>query len=181
MVGPGVPLAIVTAPSPLIAKVQIAERDLGAIRPSQTTAVSVASYPTENFSGTIRRISPMLDPITRMAELEVLLPNSDQRLKAGMFARIKIEVDRRENALMVPSNAVLQEARLQASGSVSDVARTSFLFIVQGDKAVRKNVTLGYTTGDRVEILSGIAPEDNIIIQGQSFLQNGQRVALLSK
>ncbi|HOM58183.1 MAG TPA: efflux RND transporter periplasmic adaptor subunit, partial [Candidatus Latescibacteria bacterium] len=110
-----------------------------------------------------------------------LLPNRDQRLKAGMYARVEIEADRRPNALMVPSNAVLQEASLVAGSTVSNITRTYYLFVAEGERAVRRNVTLGYTTGDRVEITSGIRPDDKIIVQGHSFLQNGQRVSPASE
>ncbi len=181
MVGPGVPLAVVTEPAPLIAKIQVPERDFGTLRIGQSATVQVASYPNEAFSGTIRQISPILDAMTRMADVEILLPNRDQRLKAGMYARVEIEADRRPNALMVPSNAVLQEASLVAGSTVSNITRTYYLFVAEGERAVRRNVTLGYTTGDRVEITSGIRPDDKIIVQGHSFLQNGQRVSPASE
>jgi RND family efflux transporter MFP subunit len=179
MVGPGVPVAIVVAPAPLIAKVQIPERDLGAVYPNQSVTLTVAAYGDSAFRGTVRRISPVIDPMTRMAEVEALLPNTDRKLKPGMFATVSIEVDRRKGALMVPSDAVLQETRLNAE-SIGGAERVYYMFVKNGDRAVRRNVTLGYTTGYKVEIRSGITATDSIIVRGHNLLQDGQAVTVPS-
>ena len=180
MVGPGVPIAVVVDLTPLIGKVQIPERDLGLIYSKQPATLTVAAYPGAVFHGAVRRISPIIDPVTRMAEVEVLLPNEDRRLKPGMFARVNIEVDRRPHALMLPSDAVLQESRLRAGDVSGNVERTYYVFVKQGNKAVRRAVDLGYTTGDRVEIRSGVSAGDSVVVQGQHLVQDGQLVVLSS-
>jgi multidrug efflux pump subunit AcrA (membrane-fusion protein) len=177
--GPGVPVAVVVDLDPLIARVQIPERDLGAIYSSQPTTLTVAAYGDAVFQGKVRRISPVIDPMTRMAEVEILLSNPEGRLLPGMFARLSIEVDRRRGALMVPSDAVLQESRLSAE-SIGGAERVHYMFVKRGDRAVRRNVTLGYVTGDKVEIRSGIAATDSIIVRGHNLLQDGQAVVVPS-
>ncbi len=176
MVGPGVPVAVVVNPRPLVARVQVPERDIGLVAIGQQVAVAVAAYPDEAFAGTVRRISPMLDPATRMGEVEVLLPNTDERLRSGMFATVEIEVDRHQDVLTVPSDAVVQETRLGAGYLSGEVTRAYHLFLVRGGRAARVPVELGYTAGSRVEIAAGLAAGDSVIVMGQHLLQDGRPV-----
>lgn len=176
MAGPGAPVAVIVAPKPLIGAVRVPERDLGMVRIGQSVTVTVASYPGVAFKGTVRRISPMIDTATRMAEVEILLPNNDLRLKSGMFASVSIELDRRRGALMLPSDAVLQESRMSEQNALDEVQRAYHVFVKQGSTASRREVTLGYVTGQRVEIRSGIGAQDSIIVEGQHLLQDGQRI-----
>ena len=178
MVGPGVPIAIVVDLKPLIAKVQIPERDIGLVAEGQPTLVSVAAYPSERFEGTVRKISPIIDAATRMGEVEILLPNRDERLKPGMFATVEIEVDRHPNVLMLPSDAVVQETRLGADYLSGNVRRAYHVFVKRGDRAARVPVELGYMTGDRVEIASGLTAQDSVVVLGQHLLQDGKLVEL---
>jgi len=176
MVGPGVPIAVVVDPRLLIANVQIPERDIGLVAGGQPALVSVASFPGEQFEGRVRKVSPILDVMTRMGEVEIQLPNTDGRLKPGMFATVEIEVDRHEQVLMVPSDAVMQQTRLGEGFLSGDVAREYYVFVKRGDRAARLPVRLGYTTGDRVEISHGIAASDSVVVMGQHLLEDGRPI-----
>ena len=178
MVGPSVPIAVVVDQTPLIARVQIPERDIGLVSEGQSAAVSVAAYPTETFEGTVRRISPIIDAVTRMGEVEILLPNTDERLKSGMFATVEIEVDRHSDVLMVSSDAIVQEASLGAEDFSGNVTRSYYVYVKRGDRARRVDVQLGYTTGNNVEIASGLAATDSIVVLGQHLLQDGTLIEL---
>lgn len=181
MVGPGVPVAIVVDLDPLIAKVQIPERDLGAIYPNQPATLTVAAYGDALFRGTVRRISPIIDPMSRMGEVEVHLPNREGNLKPGMFARVNIEVDRRPDALLLPSDAVLRESRYSSGeSSGASIERVYYVFVKDGSRAVRRSVELGYTTGDKVEIRSGLTAQDSVIVRGHHIVQDGQQIELAS-
>lgn len=176
MVGPGVPIAVVVDPILLIANVQIPERDIALVAEGQPALVSVAAYPGERFEGRVRRVSPILDVVTRMGEIEVLLPNSDGRLKPGMFGTVEIEVDRHEQVLMLPSDAVIQQTRIGEGFLSGEVAREYHVFVKRGDRAARVPVQLGYTTGDRVEISGGISASDSVVVMGQHLLEDGRPI-----
>lgn len=176
MVGPGVPIAVVVDPGLLIANVQIPERDIGLVAAGQPALVSVAAYPGEWFEGSVRRVSPILDVGTRMGEVEILLPNDHGRLKPGMFATIEIEVDRHEQVLMLPSDAVVQQTLIGEGFLSGNVAREYHVFVKRGDRAVRVPVDLGYTTGDRVEVSGGISASDSVVVMGQHLLEDGRLI-----
>lgn len=178
MAGPGVPVAVVVNLTPLIARVKIPERDLGHLTPDQPGTVRVAAFGEERFSGRVHRISPVIDPMTRMAEVELLLPNADQRLRPGMFATVEIETGRQENAVMLPSDVIMQESRIDETDLSGRVQRVHYVFVVEDDTARRAPVELGYTTGDLVEITSGLNRTDLVVIRGQHLLRDGQLVVV---
>ena len=173
MIGPGVPVAIVVKQSPLLARVQIPERDLGLVKPGQEARIAVAAFTDTSFVGTVHRISPIIDPMTRMAEVEIYLKNRDLKLKPGMYATVEIEVDRHHGVLMVPSSTVQQESRISEEDLSGSVKRIYFIYTKRGDTAHRANVALGYTTGDMVEIKSGLNAGDSLVVRGQNLLQSG--------
>jgi RND family efflux transporter MFP subunit len=173
MVGPGVPIAIIVKPSPLLAKVQIPERDLGLVHVGQPAHASVAAFTDTLFEGTVSRISPIINTMTRMAEIEIALPNRDRKLKPGMFSTVQIEVDRHPDVVMLPSSAIQQESRISDEDLSGNVTRVYFVYTKRGDTAHRADVTLGYTTADKVEITSGLTPSDTVVVRGQNLLQSG--------
>ena len=107
---------LATGPFPLVTVVQMnkvkvevnaPEQDFGQLRIGQVANLHVLSYPGETFAGKINKISPVLDPITRMGKIEILVNNKDRRLKPGMFAEVQICVNTMENVLAVPKHAVI--------------------------------------------------------------------------
>lgn len=176
MAGPGVPVAVVVDLTPLLAKVQVPERDLGSLSEGQPGTVQVAGYGGERFHGKVRRISPIIDPATRMAEVELLLPNADHRLRPGMFASVEIEIGRHEDVLVLPSSAVQQESRIREEDLSGNVRRVYFVYVAEADTARRTDVQLGYTTGDLVEISQGLGATDRVVIRGQEMLRDGQKI-----
>jgi membrane fusion protein, multidrug efflux system len=180
-VSPMVPFGVLVDPDPLVGTVRIPERDLALIHESQPVLLRVAAYPHVAFTGHVRTVSPIIDPATRMAEVEILVRNSDLKLKPGMFANVDVEVGRRTDAVMIASDAVLQESRIAEEDFSTDFERVYFVFINVDGHAVRRVVELGYTTGDMVEIRSGLLKGDSIVIRGHHLLQDGQRVQIDSQ
>ncbi len=69
--------------------------------------VTVDAFPGEEFTGQVSRVAPVFDPATRTAQMEIEVPNPGFRLKPGMYARVRLTVERRPDALTVPRNAVV--------------------------------------------------------------------------
>ena len=88
---------------------------------------SYAALPERFFA----RVSPVLDPATRTAQIEVEIENSQFRLKPGMYARVNFTVEQRNNTLVVPANALV------------DVQGIRGVFQPNGDTAKFKPVTIG--------------------------------------
>jgi len=98
-------------------------------------------------------------------EVTVSLEENAVRTWPGEYAEIEIVVDRR-NALVVPKKAVLSRDE------------DPHVFIVEGDRARRMPVTLGITSGENIEIIAGIDLGDEIVISGQTFLKDGNKISI---
>jgi len=142
----------------------VVEKDLKQMKAGDPTRVQVDAFPGETFKGRIARISPVLDPATRTAPIEIEIPNGDYRLKPGMYARVGITTDVKKDALVVPVNAVV------------DLGGRRGVFQPQGDSAVFHSVQVGTEEKDLTEILGGVREGDLVITTGAGALRDGDRV-----
>jgi HlyD family secretion protein len=144
----------------------VVEKDLKALQSGNNASVEVDAFPGEKFSGRIARVSPVLDPATRTAPIEIEIPNPEFRLKPGMYARVGITTQAKKEALVLPSTAVV------------DLGGRRGVFQLQNDVAVFRTVQVGTEQGSVVEILSGLNEGDQVISTGAGALRDGDRVAL---
>ena len=113
------------------------------------------------------RTSWALDPTTRTLHTEVDVANGDGLLRPGMYARVSIDLAEAQAACIVPTTAVVT------------AENRAWCFVVENGKAVRKPVTLGLTSGNEVEITSGLSG-DELVIQGKgASLASGRAVELI--
>ena len=144
----------------------VVEKDLKELETGNQTRVQVDAFPGETFTGRIARVSPVLDPATRTAPIEIEIANPTYRLKPGMYARVGITTQTKKQALVLPSSAVV------------DLGGRRGVFQLQNETAVFKTVTVGSEQGSVVEILAGLAEGDEVISTGAGALRDGDRVAL---
>jgi RND family efflux transporter MFP subunit len=161
------PAFVVTALEPLIATLNVPERELSRLKTKQTATVRVDALPGESFSGRIERISPVVDATSGTFRVTVELTDHGQRLRPGMFGRFQIVYDNREDVVLVPVAAVMSED-----------ARES-VFVVEDGEAERRSVTVGYRNNGDYEIVSGVEPGDRVVVTGQASLASGARVQVL--
>lgn len=147
----------------------VVEKDLKELESGNDARVQVDAFPGETFSGRIARVSPVLDPATRTAPIEIEIPNPTFRLKPGMYARVGITTQTKKNALVLPSSAVV------------DLGGRRGVFQLQNDTAVFRTVQVGTEQGTLVEILGGLAEGDEVISTGAGALRDGDRVALAGR
>lgn len=141
------------------------EREMRLVQPGMEVQVEVRAYPGEVFRGTVKQIGYTLDERTRTSTIRVVLPNADHRLKPGMFATARIQGARAHTArtpLAIPWAAV-QEI---------DNHRAVFLRVSEDVFELRR-VHTGERAGDDVEILNGLVPGDEVVVDG-SFLLKGE-------
>lgn len=148
----------------------VAEPDYPLARPGQPAEIRVDAYPGQVFSGRVEVVSPVLNPATRSAELEVVLPNAEGRLRAGMYAQVKVVLGQRR-ALLVPRQAV---TRAPGTGNW-------FVFLAQDGKARQVNVSVGPAFGSKREITKGLKPGQEVVVRGVSLLQDGMPVKLVGE
>lgn len=126
--------------------------------------VAVDTFPGEDFTGQVSRVAPVFDPATRTAQMEIEVPNPGFRLKPGMYARVRLTVERRPNALTVPRNAIV------------DLDGKRGVFVVNEGIAKFIEVQTGLSDGEQMEILSGIDEGQRVITIGALALRDGDRV-----
>ena len=89
----------------------IVEKDIRRITQDLPADVEVDAYPGEKFTGRVAHIAPVLDPATRTGQIEVEIANPDFRLKPGMYAKVAFTVDKKENALVIPTDGAGRSRR----------------------------------------------------------------------
>ncbi len=145
----------------------LVEKDFRRVTPGVEAMVEVDAFPGETFGGKVSRVSPVFDAATRTAGLEIEVPNPGYRLKPGMYARVRLTVDRRPNALTVPRNAVV------------DTEGKRGVFLVDDGNVARLNIVrTGLQDSEKVEILEGLNDGQRVITTGAIALRNGDRVQL---
>src|SRR5262245_62658362 len=144
----------------------IIEKDLKQIGVGNMARVEVDAFPGENFMGRIARVSPVLDPATRTAPIEVEISNDQYRLKPGMYARVGIVTESHANALVVPTNSVV------------DANGTRGVYLSVNNVAQFHPVKIGIEGNERTEILDGVSEGDRVVTTGAAGLRNGDPIIL---
>jgi membrane fusion protein (multidrug efflux system) len=164
---PNDPTFKVTNLDPLIAFVHVPEKEFRKLAPGQAADVVVDALGGEHFAGTISRISPTVDPQTGTFRARVEVPDATRHLKPGMFARVNIVYERRDNALQLPRNAILD-----ADGEQS-------VYVVVKNKAEQRRITTGLANNGWIEVLSGLKGDESIVVVGQAGLKSGTAVKVV--
>ena len=149
---------------PLLARIYIPEKRIGQVRVNQEARILIDMFADEHFQGSVRMISPGVNPETGTVKVTLEIPTADPRLRPGMFATVRIITERHLDALMIPKKALVLET------DEDDV------FVVREEKAYRVRVTLGFADGERVEVLEGLKDGEPVVTIGHEGLKDGTPV-----
>jgi membrane fusion protein, multidrug efflux system len=144
--------------------VNVLEKDLPRLPQVKKATVTVDALPGKEFNGIVARSSEAIDLSTRTLAVEVDVPNTTRELKPGMFAEVTLIVSERQDALTLPTAAVLKDD----SGS--------YVFASEDNKARQIRVTAGGEQDSRTEIISGLEGNEDIITTGQQFVKDGGQI-----
>jgi len=158
------PVALVVSADKVKIALDIPEKYLPKIVLGQQAQISVDSYPLDKFTGSVTKVSPVIDLSTRTAPVEITVVNKEYRLKSGMFAKAQLVVEARSNVPVILREAIL--------GRDPD----NYVFVVQDKKAVLKKIGLGIRQGPYFEVRQGLADGDLVVIMGQQLLADGSSV-----
>jgi RND family efflux transporter MFP subunit len=129
--------------------------------------VTADAIPKVTFRAIIKKISGAVDLTTRTMQIEIDIENPDKMLKPGMFANITMVMDKKENALILPNQVVI------------DDDRGSFVYLLKPDSTVEKRyVQIGIRRDTTYEVLSGITQNDPLIFVGQSLVKDKMKVKI---
>ena len=162
-VGPGTPVVAIKGTAEVKALAFLPAQHYASVEPGETEVeIGVGGAKT---TAKIAAKSPAIDPRLRVFEIKALLPGSDTAV-AGAMADFRVVFERR-TGVSVPQEAILS----RASGAVVFLAR-------QDGTAKEVPVRVGLRDGGRAEILSGLAAGDPVIVQGQTQLYDGRKIAI---
>ena len=161
----------------------LVERDMRRVPVGTAANVEVDAYPGELFKGRVSRVAPIFDPATRTAEIEIEVPNVGYRLKPGMYSRVHLTTNTREDAITIPRNALVDLGGRSgvfigatpektegtggggATGGGQNVMTAKFM-----------PVEVGIRSGEVIEIAKGIDVGARVITTGASALKDGDRI-----
>lgn len=164
-VNPGAPLFTVVDLSSVNITSGVAEAVVNQLKPGMKVQVTVESLGTQQFEGTITQISPVQDN-AQLYPVKIKVANPKGLIKAGMFANGAIALSEGVEGLAVPKEAVLHDQG------------KDYLFVVSGEKAIKKEVVVGLGDDKLFQIKTGISPGDSVVTTGQEKLQDGALVKI---
>jgi multidrug efflux pump subunit AcrA (membrane-fusion protein) len=160
-------IATILRTNPIKAQMQISEADVPAVGIGRGVSVQVDAYKDRSFAGTVTAVNPAVDPTSRSAIVEASIENSDNALRAGMFATARITRDGGGTGVFVPKTAVNH-----------DPTTNSYRAFVIVDGVARLRVLqLGTEEGDSVQILNGLNADEIVATSNLEQLYEGARVA----
>jgi Cu(I)/Ag(I) efflux system membrane fusion protein len=136
------------------------ESDLSRIRLGMPATLSLQAFPNRTFTGKVIFVDPVMDPKTRTAKVRIEFPNSSADLKPEMFGEVTLRMPAREG-LSIPADAVID------SGTMKVV----FVAIGEG-KLQPREVKLGSSSGERVEVLSGLEAGENVVTRANFLVDS---------
>jgi membrane fusion protein (multidrug efflux system) len=144
---------------------RLPERFQTKIRAGQKAQLTVDALPGRPFTAIIQAVDPLIEPNGRSVGVRGCIDNRQQQLRPGMFARVNAVFGSRENALVIPEEAIIPQG-----------GRTFVVKIVQGDKpeikvSERVAVKVGLRLPGKVEILEGLSAADTVVTAGHQRLQ----------
>lgn len=160
------PVMKVVRIDPLKVTAEIPERMAPWIKTGAPVEVTVDAYPGRKFAATLSRISPAVNSQTRAFPFEARVPNGEELLKPGTFARVHIETAQQDKVITVPY------AALQYRYGVNRV------FVVEGDKLVVRELKVGDRLGEQIEVLSGVKAGEPIVTSDVEKLVDGMKITV---
>jgi len=142
---------------------QVYEKDIEGVAPGDSVRVTVSGVPNRAFTGKVQWVSSEINPDTRTATVRTVLANPGWILRPGMYANVTIGSRRGVRAIAVPVEAVMEQ----------DDKEIVFVQVGPGE-FVERAITVGEPMSGKVPVESGLSPGDQVVVDGNVFLQKEQ-------
>ena len=165
-VTPGAPIVALSDTDIIKVDFRVPELLLTQVKTGQAIRLTVDALPGQSFEGEIYVIDPIVDANGRALRLRARVPNQDARLSPGLFARIQIVIDHRDNAVLVPESAVFI------------IDGTQFVYRAVQGQAKQTEVQLGLRRPGWVEIRDGLERDAIVVTAGHQQIKNGSPLVI---
>ena len=148
--------------------VYLPEKELSRVHKEQSAALILTAFADETVQAFVERISPVIDAKTGTFKVTLRVPNTENRLKAGMFAQVKLNYATHHDATLMPRKALLA-----IDGNMN-------VFVINDGKAQKISVAVGFQEEGYVEILSGLSGNEQVVITGHHNLRDQAPVEVVN-
>lgn len=169
----GAPLMPIQKLDPIYANFTIPQRQLPALVLGQRVEILVDAFPGRVFAGELTAVNPVVDSVSRNVSVQATLSNPDEVLRAGMFARVEVQLPAAKPAIVLPATAIAYASygnSVFVIEKMKDKAGKEFL------GARQQFVKLGTARGDQIAVLEGLKPGETVASAGVFKLRNGAPV-----
>ena len=160
LISPGTVITTLDDISVIKVDFAVPENDLASLRDGLAVVAQTAAFPERRFAGRVLSVDSRVDPTTRSVAVRAELPNSGGLLKPGMFLTVELLRDQR-SAVVIPEEALVPEQNKQ------------FVFVVSGGKSLKREVRIGARRPGSVEIVTGLAAGERVIVEGTVKVRDG--------
>ncbi|PKA04737.1 efflux RND transporter periplasmic adaptor subunit, partial [Leptospira ellisii] len=138
----------------------VPESQLSKLKKGKKVKVRFSSFPNEEWNGTAEALGDNVDPMTRTVKVRIVINNVGYKLKPGMFASVKFPEDTSGDTVVVPFNSIVT------------VEGQNYVFLEESPREfVRREVVLGISSLDRVNVIEGLSKGDRVVVQGSILLK----------
>lgn len=156
--------------SAFIVSVGVADKEVVKLKVGNNATVNLDAYPDENFKATVSQIAQSVNPATGTYEVELQLSPNKKNMISGFVARAVIQPVNKNSSLVLP-----------ISGLVDADENTATVFVLERNIAKKRQIKIGKIKGEEIEVLDGLEENEQIITKGGGFLNDGQKVKVISK
>jgi len=173
-VSQAVPLARIAGGGALEIKLNVAERFISRMAMNLPCEITLDAWPGEVFRGSISEIAPTVDLASRTMEVRINVSDVNSKLKPGMFAKVKVITEQKDNIVKIPANAVINRFGER------------YIFVIDSSDpenpvARKRIITQGILIDGVLEVSDGLLPNEELVIRGMSLLQDGSRVNIIER
>ena len=159
----GTQLFSIVDAEPLLARVHLPEKEAARIRIGQPIVISPDADLSVELPGRVILVAPIVDARTGTIKITCMVEGTADAIRPGSFVRVKLETDKHDNVLVVPSRALIPEGG------------DTYVFKASEDTVIKLAVTTGYADDMFVEVTEGLEEGDRIVTVGQGGLRNGAK------
>lgn len=160
-------IASVVSMDKVYVKIGVTENMVNKIEEGMEVDVDIPAVSNQKFKGVVHSVSPSLNNQTQLYSVSIEVDNKDHTIKPGMFSKVEFKTDVKSSVLVVKSEAILSHNE------------NKVVYIVEDGKALEKVVKVGMDNGTYTEIEEGIEEGDQVIIVGQNYVNNGDKVKIV--
>ena len=166
--GPGVPIVQLVNIGSVKVKISVPENDVQRIKKGSSMKIIVPALGNREFSGTVTERGVSADPRSRTYEVKATIQNSDGQLLPGMICQAFTNYMQGTTGVFIPANLV----QLDSDNS-------TFVWVVNGDKAVKRVIVISSETAQGAQVSGGLSDGDQLIVAGQQKVSNGMKVEIV--